>query len=656
MEGSEHFQLNPSELGLLLGRTGGGHWTWDPPDGGDYTPPHFPNSDFQIHPEDEVLLEASLVATRRENTQLDLEIRVLTGEKKQFNLRLLGLTHPGGSVTGIYIDITEQKNREKTLSQVRQRQLACLSLFERRFGSDKTRIADALRKLAQISESPVTYFISSVVPSPGPSIMIYDSREKGHEPEAIFPGSRKIARLLNAEPWREAARTGQPVIDNQPGMAFPTDDLSVFPRAKKRQLVLPLPGDSQSPPMGLLGAMDKKENYTQKDIRQIQLFTNSLSLILTRQHQLKRIYEYKKYFDLSGEMMCIASPAGYYLKINSRFIRFLGYTRQEFLTTPIVDFVLPEDREKTAREIERLNQGMPSVRFRNRYRGKNGRIHWLDWTGVQDPSSGLIFATARDITEIMDTARKLKKSNQELREFAYIASHDLQEPLRVISNYMGLLERRLGSDLSPKNRDFLVRSRRAADRLKKMVSDLLDYSRTDRKNPNPVVVDQEHLIKVVLFNLEASIAETGAKIDWPPLPELYLDQQQAERVFQNLLGNALKFRHPDRIPKVEIRGWRTGDRVFVSVRDNGIGIAPDAAERVFKIFQKLHGREEYPGTGLGLAIVKKIVDNSGGKIRLESDGKSGTTFFLEFPAAPGSVFGPPAPPKHLENQPEQETP
>lgn len=255
-------------------------------------------------------------------------------------------------------------------------------------------------------------------------------------------------------------------------------------------------------------------------------------------------------------------------------------------------------------------------------------------------------------TELEARAEALARSNAELERFAYIASHDLKEPLRMVSSYVQLLERRLGDDLTEETKTFIDYAVEGVTRMDKLLSGLLTYSRVDREFQPTDQIDAQELLEEVLRGLDPAIQDAQVTVTHDPLPGLQADRSQLGQVFQNLVANAIKFRR-DEDPMVHIaHELEDGEHVF-SVWDNGIGIDPQHRERIFDIFQRLNGRERYPGTGVGLAICKRIVESHGGRIWVESKAAvdpaepgtdSGSTFRFTVPATSPEPAdgGPPA--------------
>jgi light-regulated signal transduction histidine kinase (bacteriophytochrome) len=248
-----------------------------------------------------------------------------------------------------------------------------------------------------------------------------------------------------------------------------------------------------------------------------------------------------------------------------------------------------------------------------------------------------------DITELRRQEELLKRqaadlarSNAELEQFAYVASHDLQEPLRMVASFTQLLAKRYAGKLDAKADEYIKYTVDGAKRMQQLIADLLALSRVGTKGGEFRDVPLAEVMSDVLLNLGPAMQESGAAVVHDSLPTVFADPGQMTQLLQNLIGNAIKFRDT-KLPLVRISAEEAGDDWTVSVRDNGIGIAPEHAERVFQIFQRLHTRDQYPGTGIGLAVCKKIVERHGGKIWLDSTPGDGTTFYFTLhKCAPGT--------------------
>ena len=256
--------------------------------------------------------------------------------------------------------------------------------------------------------------------------------------------------------------------------------------------------------------------------------------------------------------------------------------------------------------------------------GPDGKI--TSWAGLN-----------LDITERhwIEAERKrhsaeLARSNAELEQFAYVASHDLQEPLRTIRNYLGLLEKRYQAKLDDDGREFIHFAVDGAARLQRLINDLLQFSRVGSRTMEVTDVATVEAVKRAVQDLRQKIDDSGARVTWDELPTVRADETELVRLFQNLIDNGIKYRgHAP--PHVHISAVVDHDVCTFSVRDNGVGIDPRFADRIFLIFQRLHSSQEYPGTGIGLALAKRIVERHGGKIWVESQRGQGATFLFTVP-------------------------
>jgi signal transduction histidine kinase len=235
--------------------------------------------------------------------------------------------------------------------------------------------------------------------------------------------------------------------------------------------------------------------------------------------------------------------------------------------------------------------------------------------------------------QLRRSVEELARSNTELEQFAYVVSHDLQEPLRMVASYVQLLEERYKDQLDSNAREFIAYAVDGATRMKQMITDLLTYSRTGKNGKAIVAVACEAALGQACADLRACITEAAAEISHGPLPTVPGDAAQFSHLFQNLIGNAIKFRS-QAPPRVHVSAEQSGEEWVFSVRDNGIGLDPQFADRIFMVFQRLHGHEDYPGTGIGLAIARKIVEHRGGRIWVESEPGKGATFRFTVPVRP----------------------
>jgi PAS domain S-box-containing protein len=304
------------------------------------------------------------------------------------------------------------------------------------------------------------------------------------------------------------------------------------------------------------------------------------------------------------------------------------------------DFVLAEYRADFMNLFKEIRIGnAASLEFQ--IKGLRGSLRWLDMhaTGLRDERGQVnaLLGVTRDITErkkaeaaLAKKNEELERSNAELQQFAYVASHDLQEPLRMVSSYTQLLARRYKGKLDQDAEDFIGYAVDGANRMHDLINDLLAYSQVGSHAPNFVMTDFNVVLKQTLALLQCSILESAASITGDPLPAVLADTRMMIQLFQNLLSNAIKF-HGNLPPRIHISAYQGETEWLFSVKDQGIGIAEDQFERMFVIFQRGHSRAEYPGTGIGLALCKRIIECHGGRIWVESTLGQGATFWFSLP-------------------------
>ncbi|HTI88759.1 MAG TPA: PAS-domain containing protein [Alphaproteobacteria bacterium] len=286
-------------------------------------------------------------------------------------------------------------------------------------------------------------------------------------------------------------------------------------------------------------------------------------------------------------------------------------------------------RNPTVRKLEQqLGNGRYVEKRRNPMPGGGFVSTYFDVTDRKRTEQEL----ARQASELASAMDELKRSNEELQQFAYVASHDLQEPLRMIGSYCQLLQRRYGGKLDSDADEFIGFAVEGAKRMQRLINDLLLYSRVGTKGKEFAPTRLDDVLAGVLANLTIAAAEAKAKITHDSLPKVVGDSVQLTQLLQNLIANALKFREAGTESRIHIGAARDADKWRISIRDNGIGIEPQYAERIFMIFQRLNTRQEYPGTGIGLSICKKIVERHGGRIWVEPAPDKGSIFTFTLPA------------------------
>ncbi|HZD42814.1 MAG TPA: ATP-binding protein, partial [Methanomicrobiales archaeon] len=246
--------------------------------------------------------------------------------------------------------------------------------------------------------------------------------------------------------------------------------------------------------------------------------------------------------------------------------------------------------------------------------------------------AGLALKRKRVEESLKKYAENLKRSNEDLERFAYVSSHDLQEPLRAIVSYTQLLERRYKGQLGADADEYIHYIVDGGKRMQLLISDLLEFSRVTTRGSDLSRTNSEDVLQKALWDLKIPIEESGAEVTHDPLPSVLADESQLQQVFLNLIANAIKFHREGVPPKVHISARWKGGMWEYSVQDNGIGIEPEYYHKIFIIFQRLHGREQYSGTGIGLALVKRIIERHGGRIWVRSEPGKGSTFSFTLPA------------------------
>lgn len=350
---------------------------------------------------------------------------------------------------------------------------------------------------------------------------------------------------------------------------------------------------------------------------------------------------YRDLFENAHDIIYTTSLQGEFTSFNQAGERVTGYTREEALGKSFRDVVAPEHQELVQEMIRRKLGGEAHTTYELEIVAKDGTRRFLETSSRLMFSEGCpvgVQAIARDITErkraeavVAKQALELARSNAELEHFAWIVSHDLQEPLRIARSFAELLAERCRGRLDADADEFISHIVDATQRMHKLIQALLEYSRVSTRDHPFSHTDGGEVLERVLRDLSVPLRETGATVTQDPLPVVMADGLQLGQLFQNLIGNAVKFRRQEP-PRIHVAADRQAAEWVFSVRDNGIGIDPAEFERIFQIFERGHAQQTYPGTGIGLAISKRIVERHGGRIWLESKPGEGSTFYFTIPA------------------------
>ncbi|SRR5579884_50819 len=345
--------------------------------------------------------------------------------------------------------------------------------------------------------------------------------------------------------------------------------------------------------------------------------------------------------EAAAEGIWITNQEGKTTFVNQTMADMLGYSLQETMERRIWSFVSEEDRESfRSKLLARRRTG--AERYDVRFVRKDGSELWaIVSASPMFDNKGQFAGSLKMVTDITERKRsekelaakaeQLARYNAELERFAYVSAHDLQEPLRTVASFTQLLAQRYQGQLDEDGKRFIQLAVAGCARMRQLIEDLLAYSRVARRPAEFALTDCQAICARAIEGLRAAIEESAAVVTYGPLPALLADPARLSQLFSNLIGNALKFR-AEQPPHVHISADRKGSEWLFAVRDNGIGIDPAHAEKIFEIFQRLHGKQQYPGTGVGLALCKMIVQSHGGRIWVESQPGQGATFYFTLPA------------------------
>ena len=353
---------------------------------------------------------------------------------------------------------------------------------------------------------------------------------------------------------------------------------------------------------------------------------------------------YRDLFENANDIIFSLDPQGRFLTVNKAAERITGCTRQELLGMNFADLAAPAHWDRIRQMVGEGIQGNSRGHYELEILPKHGAGRVLEVNSRPQARQGrpeAIQAIARDITQrkrteriLENQARELALSNAELQQFAHIASHDLQEPLRTVANYMELLATRYHGKLDLDADDFINHALDGVSRMMRLIQDLLAYASGSTGGRDFRATDCEAVLADVIGNLRTSIESSGATVTHDPLPAVSADATQLNQLFQNLISNAIKFAAGS-APRVHVSCERNDEEWVFSVRDSGVGIEPQDRERIFMIFERTHADMRHPGTGVGLAICKRIAERHGGRIWVESQVGQGSTFRFTIPASRG---------------------
>jgi len=409
---------------------------------------------------------------------------------------------------------------------------------------------------------------------------------------------------------------------------------------------------------GFLGALSDISDRVRVEAELRQYKENLEQLVKERTVELGEAYaqlqenegRYRAIVEDQTELICRFKPDGTLTFVNPAYCRYFNKKDSELVGKSFMPMIPEEDWAATEKTLANLNPENPAVTVEHRVIMPDGEVRWQQWTNrmLYDGEGKAVEmqSVGRDISarqqaeeELKAYAAKLEISNRELQDFAYVASHDLQEPLRKIQAFGDRLNSKYGDVLTDKGRDYLARMQNAAARMQTLIEDLLSFSRVTTKAQPYAPVNLKEIATAVVSDLEVRIEESGATVEMDNLPTLDADALQMRQLFQNLISNALKFRKKDVPPVVKLEAVGQGKMYEIKIIDNGIGFEEKYSDRIFTIFQRLHGRSAYEGTGIGLAVCRKIVERHGGTITAQSTPGEGATFIFTLPVKQNSSLG-----------------
>ncbi len=358
-----------------------------------------------------------------------------------------------------------------------------------------------------------------------------------------------------------------------------------------------------------------------------------------------------RFFLLSIDLLAIAGFDGYLKHLNPSWEKALGYSEAQLKARPFLEWLHPLDRETAAAEIERLKTGSATHYFETRYHCRDGNHRWLGWTAAPFPEEGLLYIFARDITarklaeekihslneQLEKRVFELTEANRAMEAFTYSIAHDLRAPLRAMLGFSRALLEDYAGKLDAPGQEFAHRIINSAKRMDTLIQDLLSYSRLSREEVKPGTVKVAAALEEVLKQCEPQVREKEAEIRVEtPLSDVWAHKGLLVQMLADLLSNSLKFMAAGVKPFVRIWTEEDGASVRLSIQDNGIGIASEHHQRIFRIFERLHDTEQYPGTGIGLAKVSMAAERMGGRVGVESQPQQGSRFWVQLPKPPPS--------------------
>jgi len=549
---------------------------------------------------------AQAVAEGRAMRRLEYTLVTVDGRELEAESSSAALYDSQGNLTGfvsVARDITQRKKMDEELAESARKFLSVIESI-----GDMLFITDLDLKLVNVNEVAA-------------HLLGFDDKER-------LVGTNIMEAVVERDRNRLAVDTGKALANRPINDILEYTLVSKYGREFDVEAKTEMLLDCAGMPAGLI--------ITARDVTERKRMQEALRM---SEEKLRTMFESMR------DGIVLTDVKGTIVEVNDATVKMHGYTdRKQVIGRNGIELVAERDRTRVMEAAVRQSKGENPKEI--------AEIHTLvrvDGTEFESESSRSILrdsagrvigfiAVERDITErkhmqeqLQRTLEELKRSNTELQQFAYVASHDLQEPLRMVSSYVQLLSRRYKGKLDSNADEFIEFAVDGSNRMQIMIQALLSYSRVGTRGKPPEPTDCENILDQTMKNLQAAITEKNAEVTHDPLPTIMADGVQMVQLFQNLIGNGIKFQQEGQRPHVHISVEDAGADWMFSFSDNGIGIDPEFKERIFVIFQRLHGREKYPGTGIGLSVCKRIVERHGGTIWVESEPGKGATFKFTMP-------------------------
>lgn len=382
-----------------------------------------------------------------------------------------------------------------------------------------------------------------------------------------------------------------------------------------------------------LGQLTDSFNYMLTQIEK-----QSISITSFNQQLEQRTAELQDIMDYSVDVICTLDQQGNFVKMSAASKTLWDYEPFELIGANVKNLIHQDDIASIEPFIEQIISLGQMTNFENRFIRKDGGILSMTWSARWKEKERLIYCVARDATairkaeyQLQKRAKELAYSNEELEQFAYIASHDLQEPLRMVSSFLTQLEKKYKDQLDEKANQYIHFAVDGAVRMRRIILDLLEYSRVGKTQEHLELVDLNEVVSQIVQFCRTTIDEKNAQVIWKDLPTIKAVRVPIQQMLQNLIANALKYQKEDVKPLIRIVAEENEEFCKIAVMDNGIGIDPQFFDKIFVAFQRLHNNTEYSGSGIGLAICKKIAEKYGIKLWVQSEPDKGSTFFFTIP-------------------------